>query len=230
MRMCHCAAKRSGSSTPAAVASSQTNARMFARCTTHAWRTGSSRSSNSSSDVTNAQPSKSSRVEPLREDLEDRQQLRAGVVARPRTSACTQPFVQRSSRSARNASARSFLEAKLRYSVIFATSASAVMVSTPIARTPDAAEELVGGVEDALAATAATCRAAGASLAAMCATIGRRAQMSPNRACDTAASARRGAGRKFGPHRARSYAPCRCRRWSSTASASTWSASSRSCC
>ena len=35
-----------------------------------------------------------------------------------------------------NASASSFFDAKLRYSVIFATSASAVIVSTPIARTP----------------------------------------------------------------------------------------------
>ena len=48
----------------------------------------------------------------------------------------TQPRVQRSSRNSRNASASSFFDAKLRYSVIFATSASAVIVSTPIARTP----------------------------------------------------------------------------------------------
>ena len=137
MRMCHCAANRCGLATPAAAARSATKSRMFARCMTQAWRTGSSRLSNSSSDVMNAQPSKSSRSNHSPKSSKIASSCPAGVSERLSASACTQPFVQRSSRSVRNASARSFLDAKLRYSVIFATSASAVIVSTPIARTPN---------------------------------------------------------------------------------------------
>ena len=87
--------------------------------------------------MTNAQPSKSSRANHSEKISKIISSCSAGVSARLLISACTQPFVQRSSRSAKNASARSFLEEKFRYSVIFATSASAVIVSTPIARTPE---------------------------------------------------------------------------------------------
>ena len=87
---------------------------MFARCVTQAWRTGSSWLSNSSSEVMNAQPSKSSRANHSVKISKIVSSCRTGVSARRSTSACTQPFVQRSSRCARNASARSFFDAKLR--------------------------------------------------------------------------------------------------------------------
>ena len=99
----------------------------------------------------NEQPSKSGSANHSPKTSKIASSRAAGSLARRSTSACSQPRVQRSSRAARKATISSSLDAKLRYSVIFAAPASAMMRSTPTARVPCLREQLVGRVQDPLA-------------------------------------------------------------------------------
>ena len=93
---------------------------------------------NSSSTLMNEQPSKSVAREPLAEHVEDRQQPPAPVRARAALdlglSAIRASSAPRAGRGTPAIS--SSLDAKWRYSVIFATPDSATIRSTPIALVP----------------------------------------------------------------------------------------------
>ena len=77
-------------------------------------RTGLPGSSSSSMTLMKEQPSKSSRANHSPKTSKIASSRCAGVAARLSTVSCSQPRVQRSSRSSRKARMRSSLEAKLR--------------------------------------------------------------------------------------------------------------------
>ena len=102
----------------------------------------------------NEQPSKSSRPEPLVEDVEDRQQALGRVGRAPLDLGLQPALVQRSSRRSRNASDEVLLRARSAGTASCrATPERAMIASMPTARHAAVREQLVGRVEDPLRAS-----------------------------------------------------------------------------
>ena len=138
MRMCHWRANASGSATPA---SRRQPGQELADVRSGAGRSprapGPRGRSSSSITLMNEQPSKSARANhsPKTSKIaSSRAARRRPPGARPRPAASRASSAPRA--RPRNATISSSLEAKLRYSVIFAAPASAMMRSTPTARVP----------------------------------------------------------------------------------------------
>ena len=114
IRMCHECANCSGSRSPASRASVAMIERMFSRWTALALPIGVLAIVHLEQHVDERATLEVFALEPLVEDVEDRQQLLLRRRSAARASASTQSFVQSSSRCCRNASTRSSLEAKCR--------------------------------------------------------------------------------------------------------------------